>query len=174
MNLKKFVSPIVKISLVIFLAWLIPNPWIFSVELEKYNPKKAAACEKLVQKMTQPERVHFIVSYSFFTWLIGAQTFIPGKFVFFSPSYVNRKDFFVIAAHELGHIEYKTTNQVLADFFAMKFVGKERVIDSRKESGSPPDYLYAISTCYESDGEDCTDIPDFSITHILKQFLDSF
>lgn len=134
MNLKKFVSPIVKISLVIFLVWLIPNPWIFSVELEKYNPKKAAACEKLVQKMTQ----------------------------------------FVIAAHELGHIEYKTTNQVLADFFAMKFVGKERVIDSRKESGSPPDYLYAISTCYESDGEDCTDISDFSITHILKQFLDSF
>lgn len=164
--------------LMVFLAWLIPNQWIFSVELEKYDPDKAAAFERLKTKMTQPDGARLLVSYSLLAWLNGASTFVPGRVIFFSPVFVDREDFLVIAAHELGHIEYKTSNQVLADLFAMKFANKEKMMNFREKNGYSPDYLNAINTCYESNGKNCPDVSGSSFTytliHIFKQFLNSF
>lgn len=177
MNFKKPVFRLTrKLLLMAFMAWLISNPFIFSVELEKYNPEKATACEKLVQKMTRPEEVRFFVSYDLHVWLSDA-TIIRNrspKIVFFSPSAVDDENFLEIAAHELGHIEYKTANQVTADFFAMKLVGKEGVMNYRKRNYSPPYYLHAISTCYESNGKNCPDVSDFSISYTVNQFFRSF
>ena len=105
---------------IIWLSWLTPNPWLFSVEIHKYDKEADAVCQSITKKMARNEDIRFFVSYSLVTLILEANVGFEGRYVYFSPPTIKHQYFPETVAHELGHIEYNTGNQIMADLFAMK------------------------------------------------------
>jgi hypothetical protein len=125
-------------------------PQMFSVKLENYDVEKYRIAYEISRHpaFTKGD-VEFYVCYSPYLYNARAATmpFFYPNYVFLSPDTLNDDFFDLTVAHELGHLEYghgmdsdRKKNQMEADTFAAKIMGRERMRSYRLAQGFPYDH----------------------------------